>query len=319
MNKKILILLPVEEHHKRQLETAAGNATFLYSSISEVTEELVQEANVIVGNVPAHLIKASKNLELLQLNSAGTDEYIIEGILHPKTILTNASGAYGKAVSEHTFAMALALTKKLHLYRDDQFQGSWNDYGQITSLSDATVLIMGLGDIGLSFARLCKAMGAHTIGIKRRHSACPEGVDELYLTEELYKIVPHADIIAAFLPQTPDTVHMFDDKFFASMKKTAVFLNAGRGSSVDQEALLRALESGQIGGAGLDVTDPEPLPADHPLWKQRNCLITPHISGGFHLQETFEQIIRIAAANLEHYQKGEPFINVIDFATGYRK
>ena len=319
MMKKILVVLPVEDRHKKLLEEAAPDAVFTYSSISEVTEEMVQEANVIVGNVPAKLVKASENLEFLQLNSAGADAYIKEGILHPSTILTNATGAYSKAVSEHLFAMALALQKKLHLYRDDQFDGVWNDYGQVTSFSDATVLVVGLGDIGLAFARLCKAMGAHTIGIKRRPSDCPEGVDELYLTEELLKVVPRADFVVSVLPGTAETYHIFDADFFSSMKSTAIFLNAGRGGLVDQDALLLALENGEIYAAGLDVTDPEPLPADHPLWKQRNLMITPHISGQYHLQETFERIVRIAAENLEHYSKKETLRNVVDFSTGYKK
>ena len=317
--KKILVVLPVEDRHKKLLEQAAPDAVFTYSSVSEVTEEMVQEANVIVGNVPAKFVKASEKLELLQLNSAGADAYIKEGVLHPATILTNATGAYGKAVSEHLFAMALALQKKLHLYRDEQFEGAWNDYGQITSLSDATVLVIGLGDIGLAFARLCKMLGAHTIGVKRRPSVCPEGVDELYLTEDLLKAVPRADLVAAVLPGTAETYHMFDAHFFSAMKSTAIFLNAGRGGSVDQEALLYALENGEIYAAGLDVTDPEPLPADHPLWRQRNVMITPHVAGQYHLQETFERIVRIAAENLEHYVKQESLRNVVDFSTGYKK
>ena len=317
--KKILVVLPVADVHKKRLEEAAPDAAFTYSSVSAVTEEMVQEANVIIGNVPAGFLHASEKLELLQLNSAGADAYIKKGVLHPSTILTNSTGAYGKAVSEHLFAMALALQKKLHLYRDDQFQGSWNDYGQITSLTDATVLIVGLGDIGLSFARLCKGMGSHIIGVKRRPSHCPEGVDELYLTEELRQAVPRADVVASFLPGTSETYHIFDAGFFSAMKPTAIFLNGGRGNSVDQEALLYALENGEIYGAGLDVTDPEPLPSDHPLWKQKNIMITPHISGQYHLQETFERVVRIAAGNLEHYMKQEPLRNVVDFSTGYKK
>lgn len=319
MNKKVLVLLPVEERHKQRLESAAPCAAFTYTSYSEVTKSMVQEANVIIGNAPASYIQASENLDLLQLNSAGTDEYIIEGTLHPQTVLTNATGAYGQAVAEHTFAMALALKKKLHLYRDDQFEGKWIDYGQITSLRGATVLVMGLGDIGLHFARLCKAMGSYIIGVKRRPSECPEGVDELYTMEEMHSLIPRADVIASFLPQTQDTIGIFDKDFFASMKNIAIFLNAGRGSSVDQDALLDALKKEQIYGAGLDVTTPEPLPANHPLWKQRNCMITPHISGQFHLQETFERIVEISARNLKHFANGEEYENVVDFSTGYRK
>lgn len=319
MPNSILVVIPAQESHKKLLEAAAPDANFIYSTPKTVTPEQVRDADVIVGNVPAAMIAASPKLKLLQLNSAGTDAYIKPGVLAPQTVLTNATGAYGKAVAEHLFAMGLAIQKKLHLYRDDQNACVWGDEGTVSSISDATVLVVGLGDIGTHFARMAKALGAYTIGVKRRASAPIEGVDEIALTEDLDKLLPRADIVASFLPGTGATRGMYNAERFQLMKPTAIFLNGGRGGAVDTDALVAALENGTIFAAGLDVTDPEPLPADHPLWKVRNAVVTPHISGGFHLPETFERIVGIAARNLAHFTAGESFENEVDFTTGYRK
>lgn len=315
--KKVLVVLPVNEHHKEKLEQAGAGCEFQYLPWEEVTAEEVKAADYIIGNVPAGYIEQSSRLEVLQLGSAGVDPYIISGILAPKTILLSARGAYGKTVGEHMFAMALMMQKKLHLYRDDRSTGGWNDYGTVTSISDATVLIIGLGDIGLHFAGMAKALGAHVIGVKRRMSDCPEQVDELYLMEDLEKILPKADIILSVLPSTSSTQNIYSNAFFKSMKKSGIFLNAGRGTAVDQDALLLALKNKEILAAGVDVTEPEPLPGDHPLWREQNMFITPHVSGQYHLPETLDKIVEIAASNLKAYLSGKALKNTVDFNTGY--
>ncbi len=317
--KNILVALPVEERHKAKLEAAAPGCSFVYCGEDGATKELVQDANIIVGNVPAKLIEASEKLELLQLSSAGTDAYIVPGVLAKNTILTNSTGAYGKAVSEHAFAMMLMLQKKLHLYRDAQRQRQWTDKGNVVSITDATVVVVGLGDIGLRFARMAKALGAYTIGVKRRGGECPEGVDELCLTDELDQVLPRADVVASFLPGTAATCHMYTPERFALMKDSAIFINCGRGNAVAGDVLYDALTSGAIAAAAIEVTEPEPLPEDSPLWLLDNLMITPHVSGYYHLAETFECIIDIAAGNLSALLEGRPLRNVIDFSTGYKK
>ena len=320
MMKRILVTLPVTEYHKARLEKNASNCQFQYATSSEVTVEMVQNSEIIIGTVPPSYINATKTLELLQLNTAGADAYILPGVLSSSTILTNATGAYGKAVAEHIFAMMLCLQKKLHLYRDDRATGEWNDYGTVTSISDATITIVGLGDIGLYFARLAKALGAaYIIGLKSRKSDCPKEVDELHLMNDFYDIVPKSDVIVSFLPKTPATYQLYNAEFFSKMKKTGIFLNGGRGSSVDQQALLSAIQKHEIAAAGLDVTDPEPLPPEHPLWKERNVMITPHVAGFYHLPATLDKIVEISAANIENYLASKPLQNIVDFETGYRK
>ena len=227
------------------------------------------------------------------------------------TMLISATGAYGKAVAEHSFAMLLMLQKKLNLYRDAQKKNEWSDFGTVTSITDATVLVVGLGDIGLHFARLASALGAHVIGLKRSMGPCPEGVHELHTMDELDEWLPKVDVVASFVPSTATTYHMYTKERLMAMKDTAIFLNRGRGDAVASEVLYEALSEGWIASAGIDVTEPEPLPTDSPLWQLPNLMMTPHISGQFHLPETFERIVDIAAANLEAYLKGENLRNRI--------
>lgn len=318
--KTVLVNLQLEARHKEKLEAAAPGCRFVYAPDGVLTRKMVREAEIIVGFPPAEWIDGSPRLELLQLYSAGADRYLKPGVLAPNTALTNATGAYGKAVSEHGLVMALTLMKKLHLYRDYQQRHTWKDAGPVTSLTDATVLVVGLGDIGLCFARMAKALGApRVIGVKRRASACPEGVDELCLTSDVDRVLPEADVIFSILPGTADTFHFYTKERFERMRSTAIFVNCGRGSAVETGVLVDALKNGQIAAAGIDVAEEEPIPADSPLWDLENLLITSHVAGNFHLPDILEQVVNIAAENLNAYLTGMPLRNVVDFTTGYKK
>ena len=234
-------------------------------------------------------------------------------------MLTNATGAYGPGVAEHMLAVLFSLQKKLHLYRDNQNQCEWYDEGEVMSLRGGCALIVGLGDIGLYFARLLRNFGYRIIGIKRRPGQVPQGVDELYTMDHLDELLPEADVVFSILPETKVTKNLFNARRFREMKNSAIFLNAGRGSAVNTEDLCQALIAGKIYGAGLDVTDPEPLPSQHKLWNMQNAVITPHISGDFHHPATLYRIVDIVAGNLKRYCAGEPLINIVDRETGYRK
>mgnify|MGYP005765660619 FL=1 len=317
--KKILVVLPVSEGQKERLEEFADKSCFTYTSYKKATKKMVEEADIIIGNIDPDLLEYAKNLEWLQLNSAGADAYVKKGVLPEEVVLTNATGAYGPGVAEHMLAVLFSIQKKLHLYRDNQNQCEWQDEGEVMSLRGGCALIVGLGDIGLYFARLLRNFGYRVIGIKRRPGQVPQGVDELYTMEHLDELLPKADVIFSVLPETKATKNIFNAKRFREMKNSAVFLNAGRGSAVNTEDLCQALIAGEIYGAGLDVTDPEPLPSQHKLWNMKNVVITPHISGDFHHPATLYRIIDIAAGNLKRYCAGEPLMNVVDRETGYRK
>ena len=313
---KILVTLPCGETHKQLLENAYPEAEFRYIPGPELKPEDVADVEIGIGNIPPKLLPDCGCLRWLQLNSAGPDQYL--GKMPEGAVLTNATGAYGLAISEHMLGMLLEIMKKLHRYYDNQHAHLWRDEGPVWSIEGSTALILGAGDIGGDFARKLHALGAYTIGIRRTATKKDEWLDELWHLDALDELLPRADIVAMGLPGTAETKGLIGAERLAKMKKNAILLNIGRGTAIDTEALCDALEKGQIGGAGLDVTDPEPLPAEHRLWDMPNAIVTPHISGFYHLQQTFERIVRISAENLAAYREGRPLRNVIDEKIGYR-
>lgn len=330
--KRALVTIPTGERHRNLLQQAAPGWEFRFRGTDTlvcapqealpgqpVTQEDVDWAQVILGNVPAAMLHGSPALEWLQTNSAGVEPYIQPGVLAGDTLLTNATGAYGLAIAEHILGMLLELFKKLELYRDAQKSGAWQSQGAVKAVYGSTVLVLGMGDIGGEFAARCKALGAKVIGVRRSPRPCPEYADEVHLLEDLDSLLPQADVVAITLPGTDATRGLMSRERLAKMKEDAVLLNVGRGFIVDTEALCDALERGHLSGAGVDVTDPEPLPPTHRLWNIPTAVVTPHISGFYHLRETHERIVGIFLENLRHFQAGEPLRNLVDFATGYRK
>ena len=330
--KRALVTIPTGERHRNLLQQAAPGWEFRFRGTDTlvcapqealpgqpVTQEDVDWAQVILGNVPAAMLHGSPALEWLQTNSAGVEAYIQPGVLAGDTLLTNATGAYGLAIAEHMLGMLLELFKKLELYRDAQKSGAWQSQGAVKAVYGSTVLVLGMGDIGGEFAARCKALGAKVIGVRRSPRPCPEYADEVHLLEDLDSLLPQADVVAVTGPGTDATRGLMSRERLAKMKEGAVLLNVGRGFIVDTEALCDALERGHLSGAGVDVTDPEPLPPTHRLWNIPTAVVTPHISGFYHLRETHERIVGIFLENLRHFQAGEPLRNLVDFATGYRK
>lgn len=319
--RTVLVTIPVNDGHKEYLENIGKDCEFRYVPIARVTEADVEQAQIIIGNVPSSMIRESPRLQWIQLNSAGSDAYCKPGVLKPGTILTNATGAYGLAISEYMIGVSIMLQNKLYLYHKNQLEHVWRDEGNVTSIYGSTTLVIGLGDIGGEYAKRMKALGSYTIGVRRTKSEKPDYLDEIYTVERLDEFLPRADFVSLSLPNSPGTRHIMNEERLMRMKPTAFLINVGRGEAVDADALCRVLKSGRLGGCALDVTAPEPLPADHPLWDAPRTIITPHIAGKFHLQETFERIVRIAGGNLEKFLAGKTgeMRNLVDFATGYRK
>ena len=322
--KRVLVTLPMTDEQKAKLESTAPNAQFVYYPAidiratfnPELTEDEVQKADVILGDVPSGMLKQSPRLKFLQLDSAGVNGYI-SGVLHKDTYLCNATGSYGLAISETMLGMALMLKKRLHQYYKQQEKHLWECLGPVTAIDGAVVLCVGLGDIGGEFAKRCKLLGAYTIGVRRARTEKPEWLDELHLIQDIDDLIPRADIIAMVLPDTPKTRNLFNRERLSKVKSDAIIINAGRGTVLDQDALCEMLNEGKLAGAGLDVTNPEPLPKDHPLWDAPNTIITPHVTGGYTLQRTLDKIIDLATENLRRFIAGEKLINLVDFEEGY--
>ena len=318
--KKILVTIPVLQEHKEYLEKIGNGMEFEYAHRAEkTTKEQVENANIILGNVKVNYLKDAKNLEFLQLDSAGAAQFTEPDVLPKGVKLCNATGAYGRSISEHMLAQVFTLKKKLNLYQDNMKHHQWKDEGIVTTIFGSTTLVLGLGNIGGEFAKRMHALGSRVIGIRRNKTDKPKYLDELYQMDKLEELLPQADIVACSLPGTKATYHLFDRQKLKLMKKDAILLNVGRGNLISTEDLIWALEENKIAGAAIDVAEIEPLPKDSPLWDTKNLIITPHIAGNFHTRDILDTIVSIAGENLSAYLAGKPLKNEVDFETGYRK
>ncbi|MBQ6523457.1 MAG: D-2-hydroxyacid dehydrogenase [Atopobiaceae bacterium] len=196
-------------------------------------------------------------------------------------------------------------------YRDNQREHVWQDEGSVDTLVGKTVLVMGTGDIGTAFAHLVHAMGATVWGVRRRVGECHEPFARMIALSDVHAHLGSVDVVASVLPSTDQTRGLANKDFFAAMKPGSYFVNAGRGDLVVSEDLYEALRSNHLAGAALDVTNPEPLPADHMLWQEPNALITPHVAGFWHLQATTDNVVAICKENLIRYIAGEPLRNLV--------
>ncbi|MDR0449884.1 MAG: D-2-hydroxyacid dehydrogenase [Treponema sp.] len=317
---KALVLFPATEDFKRGLAGALPGYEFIFNEDGDtgrIEAGSAGDITVIFGNPGRDFIARCPRLRWIQLQSAGTDGYI-NGELGPEVLLSCASGGYGHGVSEHLVALTLQIVKKLHLYRDEQNRGRWQNRGSVKSILGSTVLVVGLGDIGSEYAWRMKALGAYLIGVRRTARPKSDYMDEVYLTDRLDELLPRADVVALILPGIKETEGIISRERLAKMKRGAVIVNAGRGSAIDTEALCDALESGQIGGAGLDVTAPEPLPEGHRLWKLEGAVITPHVAGGRNMPETERRLMELNLENAARFAKGERLRSLVDIKTGYR-
>ena len=316
---KIINTLPVNENHIARFAKAAPNCEMVYISADKLTADHVKDAHIIIGDVGTELLKHCKELKLLQLNSAGTGSYVDPGVLPEGASLACATGAYGLAISEYMLSVLLGIMKHLPMYYDQQKAHHWERGGNVTSIYGCTVLCVGAGDIGSTFAQKMKALGAYTIGVRRTEGEKPEWFDEMYTSEKLDELLPRADVVALSMPSTALTYRMMDRRRLGLMKDNAYLINVGRGNAVETDALVDIMSSGKLAGAALDVTDPEPLPADHPLWESPRVYITPHVSGRYTLPETLNRVVEIAACNIEAVLSGGTIQSEVSLNDGYRK
>lgn len=311
--KKIYTFIPLKKEHKKILENSSSNCECIHLGLIKPTLEQVKDANVIIGNIPVDILKNIPNLEFVQLNSAGTNGYSDNPDFPKNVTLANASGAYGVAISECILAGILTLMKHIPSYIQNQSNREWKDEGKVKSIYNSNILVLGLGDIGKEFSKRAYAMGAHITGIKRNINEKPDYIDKLCTMDSLYEELEKADIIVSSLPGSTSTYHLFDEEALSHVRKQPIFVNVGRGSLIDSSILKKALKENIFSGAYIDVTDSEPLPKEDELWNLKNLIITPHVTGGYHLEETLNRIVQISATNIQNYCEGKEIINKVKF------
>lgn len=316
---RVLITVPFKERHlARFLEVAGDAAEFVQVDVAADSNEMRQQlaqAEVVFGEPAPSLLSEGTPVRWVQMTWAGTDLYTRGDIPFPRnTRLTNVAGtAYGHIISQYILAQVLSIAQNLPAYLRQQDKRLWQGVGPVMSLEGARVLIFGSGDIGTKTAQRFQGFETHCIGVCRDTTKTRPFFEELVTLEEAESQLQDADVVVNCLPNTPQTAGYLDERRLRMIKPTAILVNVGRGNFIDCEALARVLADGHLRGAALDVTDPEPLPTDHPLWGESRCVITPHQSGGAFnkCDGTEDRICEVCCENLKRYLSGSPLTHVV--------
>jgi phosphoglycerate dehydrogenase-like enzyme len=282
------------------------------------------DADVIIGFNPeicvAKIVDSAKQLRWIASMAAGVENCMaVPGIRGRNLLVTNMRGVDAPVIAEHAIALAMALAHGLDTFAVDTSQGVWSvEHGATTpiqTLDGKTMLVVGLGGIGTEVAIKAHGLGMKVVATRDNNRDKPDFVSYVGLPDELLTLAKSADVVVNSVPLTPQTTGMYDAKFFAALKPTAYFINVARGASVVTADLVSALNEHRLAGAGLDVVDTEPLPADNPLWHAPHVIITPHISSRSDLPG--EARWTLAVENLRRYANGEKMLSVVDLTKGY--
>ena len=310
INEEMLQLRPA-------LQQAAPGVKLV--EVSAATPKEIAGADAAIGVCSAEVLAQAKQLQWIQWPAAGVDRCVQQPLVHERhLLLTNLQRTMGPSMAEHVLGMMFALSRHFDYFLRQQQQAHWSSEAtspQLADLDGKTVLVVGLGGIGTEVARRTHAIGMRVIATRASGRTGPDFVSYVGLPDELPKLAKDADFIVNCAPLTPETTGIFNREFFAGLKTGAYFISVGRGRSTITADLIDALRSGRLAGAGLDVVDPEPLPADSPLWHAPNVIITPHVSADTQVSAGQRNLVLIE--NLRRYTAGEPMISVVDIDRGY--
>lgn len=283
-----------------------------------VSQEEIDSCEVFFGMAKRNLINNAKKLKWMQASFAGVDKYVnLENLRNGNITLTNASGAYGITISEHMIAVLLMLMRRMPEYYELQKEKNWKMVGEIKSIMNSIITVIGFGDIGENFAKRAKAMGATIHGVRRNADKKSEYADIMFSNDNILEAIEGADVIALCLPETDETKHIINAELIDKIKNDAIIINVGRGTAIDEAALIEALKNNKLGGVALDVFESEPLSQDSPLWTLKNTIITPHVSGNTSLPLTCDILVDMFCDNLKRYANNEKLNNIIDCKVGY--
>ena len=298
--------LEIKDKHLERIRALDKSikVTTLSSLDKQEIAKQIKDADIIAGVQPViPSIKNAKKLKLIHVFSAGVEKVLTPEVIKSKVIVSNSSGIHAVPIAEHVIGFMLIFTRKFYDTFRKQQRKIWNKNQDLTELRDKTVLVVGLGHIGAEVARLASFLGANVITIKQNTK------------NQLEKVLPKADFVVLCLPLTHDTYHMFDMKKFKLMKKSSIIINIGRGGVINEKEMIEALDKKIIGGAGLDVTEEEPLSQKSKLWEMENVVVTPHHSGWS--EKYMDRAINLFCVNLKAYLKRKKLPNLVDKKGGY--
>lgn len=314
---KILIAIRINDKHVQTIREAYPDLDLTVCTDEAALPEVLADTDAVIGwgHYDTALLSAAPKLRWVHTFGAGIDRILNPELIEGDVVVTNNAGVRGPNIAEHLLGMMLGFARRIPDYARSQMQHEWNRDRNVFEIGGQTAAVIGLGDIGQHFAWRANALGMRVIGLRRVRSELPRGVEKVYPPEQLHELLAEADHVIISAPLTPLTHHLFGAAEFAAMKPTAYIYNIGRGRIIDQDALIAALESGEIAGAGLDVTTPEPLPSDSPLWAMPNVLITCHSAGS--TPYNWPRGLEIVIDNIDRFQRGEELRNVVDKRAGY--
>lgn len=301
----------------KELATLAPNVRIVPACDDPALEREIPDADAAVGfKLSRDQFVQAKKLKWLHVGSAGVERALIPELVASDVVVTNMKNLYGPQIGDHAFAFLLALTRKLNLTIPKQQLEEWPaGRDGMYELDGTTAVIIGVGGIGSHIAQRAHGFGMKVIGVDVRDLSVSNTVQRVVPPDMLNSVLPEADVVFVAVPHTPKSERMMGPKQFERMKQGSYFIALSRGMTYDQGALIKALESRRLAGAGLDVCDPEPLPKGNALWKFPNVIITPHTSGGSqNLKKRTDDLVR---ENIRRFGSGAPLLNVVDKKEGF--
>lgn len=315
---RVVVMIDAQETHKDGLGREFPDIDFVFTDSDHIADEIAG-AQVLLGwSKLDGLLDHADELVWVQNVGAGVEQIVSDDFLTRDLILTNGSGIMAPNIAEHVIGLMLALARRFPELLEAQRKQRWKgdvDSVSVTELGGQTALLVGVGEIGLQIARRLTAFDVTVLGVRRSAGEPPEHFEEVGSFDNLPRLVERADHVISSLPHTPETIGIFNAELFARFKQGARFYNVGRGTSVVQPDLIAALKSGRLSGAGLDVTDPEPLPEGDSLWTAPNVVITAHTSGA--TPKFQDRLFDLFTDNLHRYIAGDDLRNVVDQERGY--
>ena len=312
--KKKILVTGVGQAMVEQLRGAApAGVEIVGAAPAHVSAEIADADALISAQITRQQLAAAKQLKWVQILNAGAEDYI--PILKGTDVtLTNLKVVLGPEVADHAMALLLALTRGLYETIPARKWEVPRDIGRVTELQGKTAVIVGVGGVGTQIAQRAAAFGMTVIGVDPKDAA-PPAVSKMVKPDQLDSVLPSADVVFITVPETPATKGMMGAEQFGKLKRSAYFICVSRGTIYSTDALVDALTNRRVAGAGLDVTDPEPLPSSHPLWKFENVLITPHIAGASDVASA--RVIDLLEENIRLFAAGQPLRNVVEKEKGY--
>jgi phosphoglycerate dehydrogenase-like enzyme len=327
---KLLIHPPVEDARLRRIAEAAAPMQVVNAADEAAALREVVDADAFFGKLTPPLLAAAQRLRWVQSPTVSLEHFVFPALVEHPLQLTNMRGLFGDVIADQVLGYIICFARNLHTYIRNQATAAWAPVGGERArvslaagpgtvndidrahrpLADATLGIVGLGAIGAEIARRGRAFGMRVIAVDAARTDRPEEVAELWGTARLGDLLAESDYVVIAAPHTPETVKLFRRAQFRQMKQTAYLINIGRGVIVDLADLVAALDAGEIAGAALDVFEIEPLPADHPLWKLPNVILTPHVAG--YSPRIAERHLTVVLENVGRFVRGEPLLNVVD-------